>query len=97
MLKNPGNYSGHFHNTYQRVSTPTPNRRPRMLDIWYSLIFCQYTSTRGQRNDLLGPRVKLPPVTTWLTTQRLRQHPIKCLAQGHIKRTCRLVRHTNPL
>jgi len=35
----------------------------------YSFI-CQGTSTRRQRNDLFGLRVKLPPVTTSLTTQR---------------------------
>jgi len=31
---------------------------------------CQGTSTRRQRSDLFGLRVKLPPVTTNLTTQR---------------------------
>jgi len=31
---------------------------------------CQGTSTRRQRSDLFGLRVKLPPVTTSLTTQR---------------------------
>jgi len=31
---------------------------------------CQGTSTRRQRSDLVGLRVKLPPVTTSLTTQR---------------------------
>jgi len=35
----------------------------------YSFI-CQGTSTRRQRRDLLGLRVKLPPVTTSLTTYR---------------------------
>jgi len=35
----------------------------------YSFI-CQGTSTRRQRRDLFGLRVKLPPVTTSLTTQR---------------------------
>jgi len=33
-------------------------------------------------------RVKLPPVTTSLTTQRQRQS-VKCLAQGHNKWICR--------
>jgi len=31
---------------------------------------CQGTSTRRQRKELFGPRVKLPPVTNRLTTQR---------------------------
>jgi len=35
----------------------------------YSFI-CQGTSTRRQRRVLFGHRVKLPPVTTSLTTQR---------------------------
>jgi len=35
----------------------------------YSFI-CQGTSTRRQRSDLFGLRVKLPLVTTSLTTQR---------------------------
>jgi len=35
----------------------------------YSFI-CQDTSTRTERRDLFGLRVKLPPVTTSLTTQR---------------------------
>jgi len=35
----------------------------------YSFI-CQSTSTRRQRSDPFGLRVKLPPVTTSLTTQR---------------------------
>jgi len=34
----------------------------------YSFI-CQGTLTRRQRNDLFGLQVKLPPVTTSLTTQ----------------------------
>jgi len=38
----------------------------------YSFI-CQGTSTRRQRSDLCGLRVKLPLVTTSLTTQRQRQ------------------------
>jgi len=38
----------------------------------YSFI-CQGTSTRRQRSGLFGLRVKLPPVTTSLTTQRQRQ------------------------
>jgi len=35
----------------------------------YSFI-CQGTSTRRQRSDLFGLRVKLTPVITRLTTQR---------------------------
>jgi len=35
----------------------------------YSFI-CQGTSTMRQRSNLFGLRVKLPPVTTSLTTQR---------------------------
>jgi len=35
----------------------------------YSFI-CQGTSTRRQRRDFFGLRVKLPTVTTSLTTQR---------------------------
>jgi len=35
----------------------------------YSFI-CQGTSIRRQRSDLFGLRVKLPPATTSLTTQR---------------------------
>jgi len=34
---------------------------------------CQGTSTRRQRRELFGLRVKLPPVTTCLTTRRWRQ------------------------
>jgi len=39
------------------------------LQFRYSFI-CQGTSTRRQRRDLFVHRVKLPPVTTSLTTQR---------------------------
>jgi len=46
------------------ISTVKPFFRFR-----YSL-FCQGTSTSRQRSDLFGLRVKLPPVTTCLTTQR---------------------------
>jgi len=35
----------------------------------YSFI-CQGTSTRRQRSNLISLRVKLPPVTTCLTTRR---------------------------
>jgi len=35
----------------------------------YSLI-CQESSIRRQQSDLFGLRVKLPPITTSLTTQR---------------------------
>jgi len=50
--------------------------------IWYSIatrcgcnrfrysFICQRTSTRKQREDLFGLRVKLLPVTTNLTTQK---------------------------
>jgi len=38
----------------------------------YSFI-CQSTSTRRQQSDLFDLRVKLPSVTTTLTTQRQRQ------------------------
>jgi len=34
------------------------------------IIICQSTTTKRQRSDLFGFRVKLPPVTTSLTTQR---------------------------
>jgi len=37
--------------------------------MWYSFI-CQGTSTRRKRKDLCRLLVKLPPVTTSLTTQR---------------------------
>jgi len=40
--------------------------------IWFRfsyLFICQGTSTRRQRSDLFGLRIKLPPVTTSLTTQ----------------------------
>jgi len=36
--------------------------------VWY-LFICHGTSTRRQRRDLFGLRVKLLPVTTSLTTQ----------------------------
>jgi len=39
------------------------------LSFRYSFI-CQGTTTRKQRSKLFGLRVKLPPVTTSLTTQR---------------------------
>jgi len=32
-----------------------------------------FASTRRQRSDLFGLRVKLPPVTTSITTQKCRQ------------------------
>jgi len=35
-----------------------------------SSFICQGTSTRRERGDLFSHRVKLPPVTTSLTTQR---------------------------
>jgi len=41
---------------------------------WFRYAFiCQDTSTRRQQRDFFGHRVKLPPVTTSLNTQRLRQ------------------------
>jgi len=47
---------------------------PRPGDLQYirfrSSIICQGTSTRRQRNDLFGLRVKLPSISTSLTTQR---------------------------
>jgi len=47
--------------------------RKRLLSYWTMFrnsFICQGTSTRGQRRgDLFGLRVKLPPVTTRLTTQ----------------------------
>jgi len=33
----------------------------------------------------------MPPVTTNLTTPRYRGNPVKWLAQGHHKRTCRSI------
>jgi len=60
----------------------------------YSFI-CHGTPTRGQLSDLFGLRVKLPPVTTYLSTLKGRGNFVKCLAQGH-KRTCRPYLHTNP-
>jgi len=48
----------------------------------------QVAPARRQRSDIFGLRVKLPPVTTTLTTQRYR-NLVKSLAQGHNKRTCR--------
>jgi len=54
-----------------------------------SSLICQGTSTRRQRNDFFGLRVKLPPVTTNRTTQS-RGNPAKCPAQGHSKRNCQL-------
>jgi len=49
----------------------------------YSVI-CQGTSTRRQKRDHFSVRVRLPPVTTSLTTQS-RGNPVKCFAQGHNK------------
>jgi len=40
--------------------------------------------------SVFGLRIKLPPVTTSLTTQG-RGNPVKCLAQRHNKRTCRRI------
>jgi len=39
---------------------------------WYLVhsFICEGTSTRRQRRDLFGLLVKLPPVTTSLTTQK---------------------------
>jgi len=51
----------------------------------YSFI-CQGTLTRRQQSDLFGHRVKLPPVTASLTTQRC--NPVKCLAHGHNTWNC---------
>jgi len=51
------------------------------------LSICPVSSARRQRRDLCGFRVKLSPVTNSLATQR-RGNPVKCLAQGHNKRTC---------
>jgi len=47
----------------------------------------QVASTKRQRSDLCGLRVKLPPVTTSLTTQK-RQSRQVYVAQGHNKQTC---------
>jgi len=44
-----------------------------MIDLPFSSFICQVASARRQRRDLFGFRVKLPPVTTSLTTQRYRQ------------------------
>jgi len=42
-----------------------------MIRFRYSFI-CQGTSTKRQRSDLFDLRVKLPPVTTSLTTQTVK-------------------------
>jgi len=63
------------------------------LKLGTCLFICQGTSARRQRSDLFGLQVKQPPVTTYLTTQRKR-HLVKCLAQGHIKKTYRPFLHT---
>jgi len=60
---------------------PPPSPSPKHI--------CQGISTRRQRSDLFGHRVKLPPVTISLTTQKGKGNPVKCFAQGHNKRTCR--------
>jgi len=56
---------------------------------------CRSTSSRKQRSDLFGIRIraKLPSVTrpTSLTIQSCRGIVIKCLVQGQSKRTFRLV------
>jgi len=62
------------------------------INIIWNIVFrfsftCQGTSTRRQRRDLFGLRVKLPPATTSLTTQWYRGNPVKSLTQGHNKRT----------
>jgi len=44
----------------------------------YSFI-CQGTSTRRQRRNLSGLLVKLPPVTTSLTTQKVEAIPLSAL------------------
>jgi len=54
----------------QREGVKDPERtRPGYCCFRYSFI-CQGTLTRSQRSNLFGLRVKLPPVTTSLTTQR---------------------------
>jgi len=78
-------------------------KRQRSDLIWYSsrattcvirCFFCSFiclvASARLQRSDLFGLRVKLPPVTA-------RYNPVKCLAQGHNKRTFQLGLHIIPL
>jgi len=51
----------------------------------YLLINYRDISTKEQRRDFFGHRVKLPPVTNCLTTQG--RGISKYLAQGHIKQT----------
>jgi len=65
------------HSEIQYLSSPQNMRTILFKFNRYSFI-CQGTSTRRQRRDLFGLRVKLPPVTTSLTTQS-RGNPVKCL------------------
>jgi len=54
---------------FQHFAWLKPQPVPSRFRYRYSFI-CQGTSTRRQRSDLFGLPVKLPPVTTSLTTQR---------------------------
>jgi len=57
---------------------------------------CQVFSIRRQRRDLFGLRVKLPPVITSLTKLKGKGNLVKCLAQGHNKRTYRPILTLSP-
>jgi len=58
-------------------------------DLGTCSFICQDTSTRSSEVTFFVFRVKLPPVTTSLTTQKVETIPLSAFAQGHNKRICR--------
>jgi len=62
----------------------------------YSFI-CQGTSTRRQRRDLFGlPSSQAVTCFYQSNYSKGRGNPVKCLDQGHNKRTCRLIFTLSP-
>jgi len=55
--------------SYNKIKNSRPYSKSNLELVLYSFIY-QVTSTRRQRSDLFGLRVKLPLVTSSLTSQR---------------------------
>jgi len=71
VLQNNNNapYKTHLKNNNTSAHKITHQDNNRFFRFRSSFI-CQGTSTRRQRSDLFGLRVKLPPVSTSLTNHR---------------------------
>jgi len=69
--------------THLFVKVPRPGDSERTFSV----------STRRQRKDLFGLRVKLPPVTTSLTTQKVEAIPLSALPKDKTSELADLILH----